>query len=76
MPLAITLPELPDTLRTCGRPVNIAEATAGRDTVSEADLADLWARDRATAVQCRNRLTETSGFYDAVRDQLRDRTTP
>lgn len=68
--MAITLPELPEALRTCGRPVNITEATAGRDTLSEAELADLWARDRATAVQCRNRLNEVSGFYDAVRVQV------
>ena len=61
---------MPETLRTCARPVNVTNATAGRDTISERELADMWARDRATAVQCRNRLQEVSGFYEAVREEV------
>lgn len=68
--MAVTLPELPEALSTCPRPVSITEATAGQDTISEARLADLWARDRAAAVQCRNRLHEVAGFYDAVRVEV------
>jgi len=62
------LPELSQDLRDCPRPVLIA-GEVGTEPVGEKQILDLWARDRATAVRCRNRLLALTEFYDAVRTE-------
>lgn len=65
----VKLPELPENLRDCPRPARITDEIGTAETVGETKVLELWTRDRATAVRCRNRLIELVSYYGQVRDE-------
>ena len=63
----IKLPAIPQSLASCPAVVSVQGQIGNAETVGERKTLELWARDRAAAAQCRNRLIGLVAFYEEVR---------
>jgi len=65
------LPDLPVTLTDCAMLASIGERIGPVETVPDTLALDLWAQDRAVALQCRQRLLALVGIYRALQLDLK-----
>ncbi|WP_155041162.1 hypothetical protein [Paracoccus litorisediminis] len=73
-PVVVKLPELPVELTDCPQPLELSKHVPAGG-IGENRMIELWGRDRAAAVSCRNRLLELSAFYGRASAEV-GRITP